>query len=332
MGASVKRRLPPLLALRAFEATGRQMSFSKAADELHVTQGAISRQIRLLEEFLRAPLFVRLARHIELTDFGKKYLAAATAALDQIEKVTLEGLYSARTLSVSVLPTIGALWLMPRLTAFMIEHPEIQLMVSSSLEPVDFQHEPVDVAIRVGQLPGSAGNEHGSQITFRMSKTWEGITAVHLWDDFITPVCSRRFISNHGPIRSVDQLRHMPLIHNLRRADGWPAWLSASGVEPFEGNPRVDVGHSFMAVLAARSGTGVACVPTIEIEPLEWRDELVQPFDLQLQSAGAYYMLYPTGKIDEPDVRLFCNWLTNECFPLERGEKGQSSYPHMTEA
>ena len=177
MGEPLRGRLPPLLAVRAFEAAGRHLSFSKAADELHVTQGAISRQIRLLEEFLRAPLFVRQARHVELTDFGRRCFAAASNALDQIEKITLESLESVRTLSVSVLPTIGALWLMPRLTSFMIAHPEIQLIVSSSLEPVDFSRDNIDVAIRVGQLPGDVEVEGAPQILFRMTKTWEGVTA-----------------------------------------------------------------------------------------------------------------------------------------------------------
>ncbi|SPB14449.1 transcriptional regulator [Caballeronia novacaledonica] len=148
----MKRRLPPLLALRAFEAAGRLMSFSKAADELNVTQGAISRQIKLLEDFLRAPLFRRLTRQVELTPFGQNYLQAATAALNQIERATVQSLQEARALSVSLLPTLGALWLMQRLTSFMTEHPQIRLEVSSSLEPANFKRDGIDVALRVGKV------------------------------------------------------------------------------------------------------------------------------------------------------------------------------------
>src|SRR5690606_32400948 len=119
----MKRKLPPLLALRAFDAAGRHLSFSKAAEELNVTQGAISRQIKLLEESLHAPLFRRLTRRIELTPFGQNYLAATKCAFNDIESATVQGLRECRSMSVSVLPSIGALWLLQRLTSFMIGYP-----------------------------------------------------------------------------------------------------------------------------------------------------------------------------------------------------------------
>ncbi|MGA0569970.1 LysR substrate-binding domain-containing protein [Variovorax sp. VNK109] len=306
----MKRRLPPLLALRAFEAAGRHMSFSKAAEELNVTQGAISRQIKLLEEFLKAPLFRRLTRQVELTPFGQSYLVPATQALDLIENATLQGLDQARSLSVSLLPTMGTLFLMQRLTAFMTAYPEIRLQVSASLEPVNFKRDPVDVALRVGKVPGHDYVEGGSQITFRMSESWTDVTAMHLWDDYITPVCSRDFLARHGPLHSIDDLAKHCLIHNMARADCWPAWLRASGKEDLTGRVRMEVGHSYMAVLAARAGQGIACVPVIEVETPEWRDELVQPFDLRLQSSGAYYLLCPREKALSPEVKLFSSWLS----------------------
>ena len=306
----MKRRLPPLLALRAFEAAGRHMSFSKAAEELNVTQGAISRQIKLLEEFLHAPLFRRLTRQIELTPFGQAYLSPATQALDMIERATIQSFGEARLLSVSLLPTIGTLWLMQRLTSFMMAYPEIRLQVSASLEPVDFKREQVDVAIRVGKVPGYDYSTNGSQINFRMASSWADVSAQHLWDDYITPVCSRRFLEEHGPITQIQDLARLRLIHNMSRADCWPAWLMASGHSGVSGSTRLEVGHSYMAVLAAREGQGIACVPTIEIETPEWRDELVRPFDMKLKSAGAYYMLCPREKLLSPEVTLFSSWLT----------------------
>lgn len=305
----MKRRLPPLLALRAFEAAGRLMSFSKAADELNVTQGAISRQVKLLEEFLKAPLFRRLTRQVELTPFGQSYLVPATQALDLIENATLQGREQERSLSVSLLPSMGTLFLMQRLTAFMTAYPEIRLQVSSSLEPVNFKRDPVDVAVRVGKVPGHEYAKGGSEINFRMSETWTDVSAMHLWDDLITPVCSRDFLAQHGPIESVEDLAKHCLIHNMARADCWPAWLRASGHEGLNGRVRIEVGHSFMAVLAARAGQGIACVPVIEIETPEWRNELVQPFDLKLKSLGAYYLLCLQGKALSPEVKLFSSWL-----------------------
>lgn len=314
----MKRRLPPLLALRAFEAAGRHLSFSKAADELNVTQGAISRQIKLLEEFLDAPLFRRLTRQVELTPFGLSYLAPATQALDLIEQATVQSLEQARTLSVSLLPTIGTLWLMQRLTAFMMAYPEIRLQVSASLEPVNFKRDPVDVAIRVGKVPGHDYPATGSQITFQMAEHWADVSASLLWEDYITPVCSRAYLAEHGPIASVDDLARHRLIHNISRPDCWPAWLRASGRSGITGRARLEVGHSYMAVLAARSGQGIACVPIIETDTPEWRDELVCPFDLRLKSSGAYYLLCPTDKRQSPEVKLFATWLAAQ-YAVEPG-------------
>lgn len=309
----MKRRLPPLLALRAFEAAGRHLSFSKAADELNVTQGAVSRQIKLLEEFLHAPLFRRLTRQVELTPFGQSYLAAATAALDEIERATVQSLLEARALSVSVLPTIGVLWLMQRLTTFMMTYPEIRLQVSSSLEPVSFKREGVDVALRVGKLPGATYDPAAPQITFRMTESWDDVAVTPLWEDRITPVMSRRLFEQHGPVATIEDLARFRLIHNLKRPDCWPAWLHAAGAAPTEGAGRVDVGHSFMAVMAAREGEGIACVPTIEIDNLEWREQLVQPFRLKVQSAGGYYLLCPKEKTLASEVKLFSSWLVGQC-------------------
>ncbi|MPW19246.1 LysR family transcriptional regulator [Paraburkholderia sp. CNPSo 3157] len=308
----MKRRLPPLLALRAFEAAGRHMSFSKAADELNVTQSAISRQIKLLEEFLRAPLFRRLTRQVELTPFGQNYLSAAVAALDGIERATVQSLQEAKALSVSVLPTLGALWLMQRLTSFMTEHSEIRLEVSSSLEPVNFKRDGIDVALRVGKVPGVEYSRNGSQITFRMTESWDDVAVMHLWDDFITPVCSRSFLAEHGPLDSPLDLAKMPLIHNMRRPDCWQAWFAAVGIDQCDGAGRLDVGHSFMAIVAAREGRGVACVPVIEVDNLDWRDELLQPFGPRLRSAGAYYLLCPKDKALSAEVKLFSSWLIGQ--------------------
>lgn len=305
----MKRRLPPLLALRAFDAAGRHLSFSKAAEELNVTQGAISRQIKLLEEFLHAPLFRRLTRKIELTPFGQNYLAATKCAFNDIESATVRGLEECRSLSISVLPSIGALWLLHRLTSFMIDYPQIKLQVSTSLEPANFERDGIDLAIRVGRLPNVNYCATGSQITLRMAENWDNVTAIHLWDDFITPVCSRRYLEKHGPIASVADLKKHCLIHNMSREDCWPAWISANGIEPFKGVKDLNVSHSFMAVLAAREGRGIACVPTIEIDALEWRSEMVQLFDLRLRSSGAYYLLHPHDKALSPEVKLFSNWL-----------------------
>jgi len=305
----MSRRLPPLSALRAFEAAGRHLSFSKAADELHVTQGAISRQIKSLETHLKSKLFVRLTRRVELTETGTAYLAAMSAAFDEIEHATKRTLSPSvqKHLSVSMLPSMAILWLMPRLTSFMHAHPDIRINASASLDPADFEN--ADVAIRVGKLPGKRYTGEGSQITFKMVENWKGIVATHLWDDVVQPVCSRKLLEKGPPLRTPQDLRHYPFIHNAARGDCWPAWLRSQGAEGIRPKGDLTFSHSFMAVQAVREHRGIAVIPTVEIENLEWKKELVLPFSSRLRSAGEYYLLCREEKAQSREVKLFTKWL-----------------------
>lgn len=298
-----------MLALRAFEAAGRHLSFSKAAHELSVTQGAISRQVKILEAFLEVPLFRRLTRHVELTEFGREYLAIVSSALEQIAGATSRTRQKPKDLSISLLPSVSTLWLFQRLNSFTRAYPEVRLHVSASLDPVCFKRDGVDAALRVGKVPGHTYSASGPQINFQMVDDWTGINAMHLWDDHVTPICSRRLLAQGRALKRPQDLRHFPLIHNAARPDCWPAWLSANSAAGVQGSSSLEVGHSFLAVLAARDCLGVACVPTIEVEPLEWRDELVFPFESTVRSAGAYYLLTPRESAKPAEVELFSNWI-----------------------
>lgn len=307
----MKRDLPPLLALRAFEAAARHLSFTKAGEELHVTQGAISRQIKLLEHHLHASLFNRLTRQVELTPFGHTYLTAVSAALDTIEQASKDVTHRTPTLSISILPSTGALWLLQKMMEFSYAYPEIRLDISSSLDPVSWKDgSNTDLAIRVGKLPGTAYPDSSvPQIEFQMTEDWTGITAVHLWDDYITPVCSKKLIDKYGPIRSPRDLERHTLLYNNFRPDCWPAWLHANNAAEVAGAARLDFSHSFLVANAMRAGLGVACLSSVEIDPVDWRDELVMPFDSRIKSAGAYYLLAPQEKLQSPDIQLFLHWL-----------------------
>jgi len=307
----MKRSLPPLLALRAFESAARHLSFTKAGEELHVTQAAISRQVKLLEEYLNTSLFNRLTRHVELTPFGRTYLDTITAALDLIEQVSNEHLHKAPKLAISILPSTGALWLQQKMMEFSCIYPEIRLDVSSSLDPViwnDGNHN-FDLAIRLGKLPGATYDRNAPQLTFTMTDDWTGIAAVHLWDDYVTPFCTKKFLAKHGPFDSAKDLKRVTLLYNNFRPDIWPAWLRANGAEEVCAAARLDFSHSFLVANAMRSGLGMACLSKVEIDPTDWRDELVQPFDSCIQSAGAYYLLTPQEKLQSHDVQLFLHWL-----------------------
>ncbi len=300
-----------MLALRAFESAARHLSFTKAGEELHVTQAAISRQIKLLEEYLNTSLFNRLTRHIELTPFGRTYLGTITAALDMIEQVSNEQLHKAPKLAISILPSTGALWLQQKMMEFSCIYPEVRLDVSSSLDPIvwnDGNHN-FDLAIRLGKLPGATYDDNAPQLTFRMTDDWTGIAAVHLWDDYVTPVCTKKFLAKHGPFNSPKDLKRVTLLYNNFRPDIWPAWLRVNHAEEANAASRLNFSHSFLVANAMRSGLGIACLSKVEIEPIDWRDELVQPFDSCIKSAGAYYLLTPQEKLQSHDVQLFLHWL-----------------------
>ncbi|HEY9459342.1 MAG TPA: LysR substrate-binding domain-containing protein [Paralcaligenes sp.] len=305
----MKRNLPPLSALRAFEAAARHLSFTKAGIELNVTQGAISRQIKILESYLKTSLFNRLTRQVELTPFGQCYLTAISLALDAVEQATHDSTSTHHSLSISVLPSIGSLWLMQRLTVFACAYPEIRLHISSSLDPADFKHDRIDLAIRHGKLPGQVYCDSSPQIEFHMTEDWTGITAIHLWDDYVTPVCSKKLLEKYGPLECPQDLSRFCLIYNDRRADVWQSWLNANGAETITGAGKLEFTHSFLVANAARQGLGVACLSTVEVEPVDWRDEIVLPFKSRVKSAGGYYLIAPQEKLQSPDAKLFLNWL-----------------------
>lgn len=307
----MKRSLPPLLALRAFEAAAHHLSFTKAGEELHVTQAAISRQIRLLEDFLQAPLFIRGTRRIELTPFGRTYLATVSTALEMIEQASGKRDHKTPTLSVTILPSLGALWLLQKMMEFTYANPHVQLDISSSLDPVNWQGSDhhFDLAIRLGKLPSATHVENVPQLDFQMTDNWTDITAVHLWDDHVTPYCSAKFMEEHGPFESPKDLQHVTLLHNNFRKDIWPAWLQANNAPEAMSAPKLDFSHSFLVANAMRAGFGMACLSKIEIDPVEWRDEVVQPFESTLKSAGNYYFLSPREKLQSDNVQLFLQWL-----------------------
>lgn len=300
-----------MVALRVFDAAARRLSFSKAADELNVTQGAVSRQIKLLENYLTKPLFRRLTRRVELTPFGARFFGSTSSALDEIEQATNQAFGANKDLSVSILPTTATLWLLNHLSAFMQKYPHIHVRVSTSMDPVDFRREGFDAAIQVGKLPGKKYGHDQPQINFKMVEDWNGVVAIKLWDDLITPVCSKKLLSGGPPLKTLKDLQHYRLIHTTVRPDCWPAWLRAQKAEVIKGKDDIEFSHSFMAVQAVREHVGIAAVPTIEIDNLEWRDELVFPFKRRVRSAGDYYLLCSEEQSRRDDIRVFTKWLSS---------------------
>jgi LysR family glycine cleavage system transcriptional activator len=306
-----KSRIPPLLAIRAFEAAARHLSFTLAAEELAVTQGAISRQIRQLESHLQTKLFVRLTRRVELTEAGREFLAGVQRALAELQAATdrVSGALDHRVINVAVLPTLAANWLMPRLAFFSQEYPHIEVRMLTSIEPVDLQANPVDLAIRVGALPGKSYDENRPRIDLEMVSNWRGVFAQLLFPDVLVPICSAAYLKGAPALKEPKDLQRHRLIHTATRRHAWPDWLRAHGQEfPLPPKP-LQFGHFFMSMQAAREGQGIAIVPTVVVDHYPHVNELVRPFPASIPSAGEYYLLVHERRRDEPSVRLFSEWL-----------------------
>lgn len=308
----MRRTLPPLATLRPFEAAARLGSFTAAADELALTQGAVSLQIRNLERFLDKKLFERQVRRVELTEDGRQYYTACLRALDEIERVTRRMLAQRdhRILTVSALPTLATLWLMPKLGAFTSTYPDIEVRVATSIAPADLRGSDVDIALRVGRLPGRHYRRDLPGIDLVMTERWDGIEADHLFDDVLVPVIARKLLRQGAPIQTARDVLRYALIHMASRQNAWRDWLLAHGVTQASRKIAGEYGHFFIALQAAQDCKGIAIVPRKLFEMYSARaSDLVIAFESDIPSAGAYYMLTHESRTDNPAVRMFRKWL-----------------------
>jgi len=291
------RLLPSLNAIRTFEAVARHNSFTRASEELNVTQSAASRLVRSLEEYLQVPLFTRQSRRIELTDQGRFYNELVRDSLDLIEAGTVELISSKEgkgTLSIGMLPTFGTRWLVPRLSSFQELHPEITLNILSSDGELNFTRERIDVAIRFG---------HGD---------WPDAIVDPLMSEEIQVVCSPKLMQGEHPITSYAALRHHRLIRHSTRPNSWEHWFRSVGAQREDQNMGPSLEHFFMVIQAAIAGLGVALLPTFLIEDEIRKGTLVTPFTDRIVGPGAYYLVTSAAKAELPRVKLFRRWLLDQ--------------------
>ncbi|WP_110650072.1 LysR substrate-binding domain-containing protein [Salinicola peritrichatus] len=307
-------RLPSLLSLRAFEAAARHLSFTYAADELFLTQSAISRHVRGLEELLGQRLFDRFTRRVELTPTGLEYYRAIQIALGDIEKATQRAKETDQrtSITINVMQTLGATWLMPKLASFSETYPHIDIRMISSIAPVNFQTNEIDVAIRCGRLPGSPRQPGRPRIESEMVTSWKGINAEFLLPDVLVPVVSSKLLSQGAEINSPKDLLKYRLIHNTSRPHAWPDWLAAHGVRLTSRTESIHYGHFFMALRAALNCKGVAILPAILVDHSLESMDLVRPLPGTIESDGAYYLLTREDANTNRSVHTFCNWLLTE--------------------
>ncbi len=305
----MSRALPSLTALKVFEVAGRLRSFSKAAAEMNITQGAVSRQIRALEDELSVRLFVRLTRQVQLTPAGEKYLAETQAAFRTLEQATAK-VREQRTrcvLTISVLPSVGSFWLMPRLAHFSQRHPEIETRVISSIEPVNLHGGEVDVAIRVGALPGRRYEVHVPRVDLTMVVDWRGVLAEELAPDTLVPVFSPSLTDDPHAVSEPAVIQRLPLIHTASRPHAWPDWMRAWELAPTNAPRTLEYGHFFMSMEAARQREGVAIVPDILLGGAASQG-LVAATACKVRSAGEYYLLSLNERCNERAISAFREW------------------------
>jgi LysR family glycine cleavage system transcriptional activator len=294
------RSIPPLNPLRVFEAAARLGSFTRAAEELHVSQSAVSRQVSILEDYLNVKLFKRELRGIALTEAGQAYQKEIGPAFARIAIATQDLLADSRggPINLRAYTTFAAKWLLQRLPKFEAAYPDIQVHLSTIVTPVEFEKENVDVAIQFGD-----GN-------------WAGVSCERLFDDEITPVCSPRLLEAM-PLNRIEDLKQHRLLHSRYRKSDWPDWLSAVGHPELAGHTdTMQFASSIVTYQAAMDGLGVAIgqVPLLEQDLQSGR--LVRPFTQVVHRPFAYYLLLPRRDSIPAKVGKFRIWLLQETAPL----------------
>jgi LysR family glycine cleavage system transcriptional activator len=294
----MSRRLPPLNAVVVFEAAARHLSFTRAADALHVTQAAVSHQIKALEEWLGVPLFHRLGRGqgLVLTESGRAYLPRISGALDAIRNATSSVMDSGRKriLNVATLDSFGVLWILPRLGKFLRRHPEVDVRImAADLDADALATGVVNVDIRYGE------------------GDWPEVDVMPFLTEHLFPVCSPAIITDERPLRTPADLRFHTLLHDVMVID-WRTWLDAAGVQGVDADRGPGFNHSHLVTLAAVNGDGVALGRGALVSDAIRRGQLIKPFDFTLPSKYGYYAVCSAGAVADPIVAAFRTWLREE--------------------
>jgi LysR family glycine cleavage system transcriptional activator len=295
-----RRRLPPLNALRAFEAAARHLNFSRAADELSVTPGAVSQQIQNLEDYIGASLFRRTPRGLLLTDAAQTALPALREAFDRLAEAAslLTAAVDGRRLTLTAPPSFAAKWLVPRLGRFETAHPQVDVWLSADMELVDFANGEVDLAVRYGGGP------------------YPGLEVMRLMRETVIPVMSPE-LNLASPLNTPCDLAGHVLLHDGspdadESCPDWQMWLAARGVKGVDGSRGPRFNQSSLVIEAAMAGRGVALAKrTLAQDDLD-AGRLIAPMAITTSVDFAYYVVHPKAKARLPQVKAFVGWIQAE--------------------
>jgi LysR family glycine cleavage system transcriptional activator len=295
----------PLNALRVFEAVAARLSFTEAAESLDVTTAAVSAQIKLLEQALETPLFIRHSRSVRLTPQGARLLPGVKRGLDELALAVdiLRKDRSSGLLNISLLGSFLQKWLLPRLSNFYQSHPEIDLRFNASREYVDFMQTDFHAAVRYGE------------------PQWPGLQHQKLLDEWVFPVCSPQLLEKIGPIRALTDLQKYSLLHSA--SEPWTDWLRRVGGDTTraERGPLLDDSASLLT--AAEQGHGLALARWSLVAGDLAAGRLVRPSEQSVRQKAAYYFVAPAHHFELPKVIKFRDWLLECCrqFPPPEGER-----------
>ncbi|MGN6316897.1 LysR family transcriptional regulator [Trinickia sp.] len=292
----MRRKIPSTLALSAFEAAARHQSFTKAADELAVTQSAICRQIASLEDFLGLKLFRSDRRGVALTEAGVAYSRKVASRLDDVERDAVELMGRAGkggALEVAVVPTFATKWLLPRMPKFMAAHPDITINLTTRTRPFLFGDTEFDAALYAGPA------------------TWPGTGSQFLMRESLIAVCSPNLIAPRQKLKAADWSRHR-LLQQSTRPYAWREWFASRDmqVEGDMSGPRYELFS--MHTEAAIQGIGIALLPRLLIEDELQRGVLIPVAQHDYLSDRSYYLIYPEQKSDSAPLRIFREWIGEE--------------------
>lgn len=292
----MRRKIPSTAALSAFESAARHQSYTKAADELALTQSAVCRQIAALEDFLGVKLFRRSRRGVVLTDAGVTYSRNVTARLDEVERDTLDLMAkggAGGALELGVVPTFATKWLLPRIASFAQTHPGISVNLTARTRPFLFDETQFDAAIHAG------------------TTAWPGTEGVFLMREKLVAVCSPRLIAPRTTVTRA-QWRQYPLLQPSTRPYAWRDWFASAGIQVDNdmAGPRFEL-YSMLAE-AAIHGMGMALIPRLLIEDELARGVLVQVARHEYLSDRAYYLIYPERKSENGALTAFRAWLVEQ--------------------
>ena len=286
-----------MTALHCFILAAERESFSRAGDEIGLTQSAVSRQIAQLEEWLGFPLFERRGRRVVLTNDGADYARAIAPALDQIRRATASFIERRpeRELTIATLPSFGMRWLAPRLPKLTQKHPSLIVNFAARSETVLFTRETFDAAIHFGYPPDSNGE----------------IAADHLFDEVCIPVLAPQWV-DQKPVSTAQDLTRVPLLGLASRKEAWSEWFDDNGVKGAGIVNTATFEQFLMLAQAAVAGTGAALIPSFLIEPELASGLLVSPLEMPTRSRGAYFLVYPKRHLEQQSFALFREWIIGE--------------------